>query len=527
MLASALACRPPAPPNATRANSLGTRPRCTVTTRSAPSIASSTMLDDRAGGLLDACAACLGDPRDGGVGRVDVQLELAAEQARRQMAEDDVRVGHGRARAAAAVAGRAGEGAGALGADPERARRLGDVGDRAAAGADAGDVDRRGAHGEVADVRLARDLRPPGHADGDVRRRPAHVEREDAVEARVGRDERRAADTAGRAGQDGLHRVLAGRLEAHQPAVRAHDLDRRPHVRGGEAVADVRQVLLERRGDVRVHQRRHGALVLAELGQDLGRDRERQVGRDGRGDLGDDPLVAPVGVGVEQADGQRLDPVGHELLDGGADGGLVDRLDDRPVGARPLGHLADVARVGQRLGLLVHHEPEQRPRRPGLREVEDVPESLRHDEAAERSAALQDGVRGDRGAVEDRVEVGKADARALGGEADPLDHADGLVQRRARRLRQPDALGVAVVEDDVRERPADVHAEAIGHAVSFAASTGSRYLSTRTSQLRAWPSKFSIRHWRAQISPIIALASSSHSWKVTVLRNFPTHRPPV
>ena len=40
-------------------------------------------VDDRAGGLLDARAARLGDPRDGGVGRVDVQLELAAEQARR------------------------------------------------------------------------------------------------------------------------------------------------------------------------------------------------------------------------------------------------------------------------------------------------------------------------------------------------------------------------------------------------------------------------------------------------------------
>ena len=244
---------------------------------------------DRAGGLLDAGAAGLGDPRDGGVGGVDVQLELAAEQARRQMAEDDVRVGHRRGRPAAAVAGRAGKGAGALRADPERSRRLGDVRDRAAARADAGDVDRRGAHGEVADVRLARDLRPAGHADGDVRRRPAHVERQDAVEPRVGRDERCAADTAGGARQDCLDRVLAGRLEAHQPAVRPHDLDRRPHVRGGEAVADVRQVLLERRRDVRVHQRRHGALVLAELGQDLGRDRQRQVGRDRRGDLGDRP----------------------------------------------------------------------------------------------------------------------------------------------------------------------------------------------------------------------------------------------
>ena len=45
----------------------------------------------------------------------------------------------------------------------------------------------------------------------------------------------------------------------------------------------------------------------------------------------------------------------------------------------------------------------------------------------ERSAALEHGVRGDRRAVQDRVEVGKADARAVGGEADALDHADGLV----------------------------------------------------------------------------------------------------
>ena len=122
------------------------------------------------------------------------------------MAEDDVRVGDGRRRPAAAVAGRARNGAGALRADPERPGRLGDVGDRAAAGADAGDVDGRGAHGEVADLRLARDLRPARHADGDVGRRAAHVEGEDAVEPRVGGDEGRAADAAGRAREHGLHR---------------------------------------------------------------------------------------------------------------------------------------------------------------------------------------------------------------------------------------------------------------------------------------------------------------------------------
>ena len=98
---------------------------------------------DRARGLLDAGAAHLGDARDGAYAASRVELELAAEQPRRQVAEDDVRVGDRGRRPAAAVAGRAGNRAGALRADPERPGRLGDVGDRAAAGADARHVDRR------------------------------------------------------------------------------------------------------------------------------------------------------------------------------------------------------------------------------------------------------------------------------------------------------------------------------------------------------------------------------------------------
>ena len=77
------------------------------------------------------------------------------------------------------------------------------------------------------------------------------------------------------------------------------------------------------------------------------------------------------------------------------------------------------------------------------------------------------------------------DARAVRREPDALDHADGLVAGRARRLRQPDALAVAVVEDDIGERAADVHPEPVGHAVAFPASTGRVYFSTRRSQVRA------------------------------------------
>ena len=442
------------------------------------------------------------------------------------MAEDDVRVGDGRGRSAAAVARRAGRGAGALRTDPERSRRLGDVRDRAAARADARDVHRGRTHGELADVRLARDLRPTGHAHGDVRRGASHVEGQNSIEPGMGRDERRAADAACWPGQNRLNWVLARRLEAHETAVRAHHVDRRADVGGRERVAHVRQVLLERRSNIRVHQRRHGPLVLAELGEHLGRDRHRQVGSNCGGDLGDEALVVPIRVGVQQADGERLDAVRDELLYRTANGGFVDRRDDRAVGAGPLGHFANVARVGQRLGLFVDHEAEQRSRRPGLGEMEDVPEPLGDDQADERAAALEDSIGRDGRAVEDGVEIAKADVRTCRCEADAFDHADGLVLGRARRLRQPDALPRAVVQHDIRKGPADVDAEPVRHPAPCV-TAGSRYFATRTSQDLAWPSKFSIRDWRAQISPIATLASSSHSWKVTVFRNLPTHSPPV
>ena len=134
--------------------------------------------------------------------------------------------------------------------------------------------------------------------------------------------------------------------------------------------------------------------------------------------------MAPVRVGVEQAHGERLDPV-RDGSDRGADGVLVDRLDDRAVRADPLRDLADVARVGEGLRLLVDHEAEERTGRPGLGEVEDLPEAARDDEPHERAAPLEHRVRGDGRAVQHRVEVGQADVCALGREAD------------ARRSRRP------------------------------------------------------------------------------------------
>ena len=162
---SALACSGPAPPKATSAKSRGSKPCCTETSRSPPSMFSLTM------STIPAAAASgtrqphrLGDLADGGPGRVDVQRDLAAGQRRRQVAEHHVRVGHGRLGAALAVGGRAGVGARGLRADPQRPGQLGHVRDRAAARADRAHVHAGRPHGQVADLGLAADPRASGPA---------------------------------------------------------------------------------------------------------------------------------------------------------------------------------------------------------------------------------------------------------------------------------------------------------------------------------------------------------------------------
>ena len=86
-------------------------------------------------------------------------------------------------------------------------------------------------------------------------------------------------------------------------------------------------------------------------------------------------------------------------------------------------------------------------------------------EPDERAAALEHGVRRDRRAVQDRVELGQADApRASAARRmpsiTPTDWSCGVLGVFASQTR----WSVAVVEDDVRERPADVDAEPVGHA---------------------------------------------------------------
>src|SRR3954454_18152658 len=101
--ATALACSGPAPPNATSANSRGSWPRWTETSRSAPAIVSFAIArmppaaasSDRAApaARVERQPRRVGDRLPRGARLLDVERHLAADEPRRQLADDDVRVG--------------------------------------------------------------------------------------------------------------------------------------------------------------------------------------------------------------------------------------------------------------------------------------------------------------------------------------------------------------------------------------------------------------------------------------------------
>ena len=204
--ASAHACSGPAPPNATSAKSRGSSPCSTETTRSARTISAFTT----------SITAGRVDPGERPLGGVDVELDPARQRGR-QAAEEEVRVGHGRARSAASVAGGAGVGPRALGPDAQRAALV-EPDDRAAAGADRVHGEGRQPHREAVDEALVLASCLAADDRADVRRRAAHVERERVLEAGE-RGEPRCADDAGRgAGEQRERRVCGGLVERREPS---------------------------------------------------------------------------------------------------------------------------------------------------------------------------------------------------------------------------------------------------------------------------------------------------------------------
>ncbi len=241
------------------------------------------------------------------------------------MADHDVGIRDRRLGAALAVRGGAWLGTGRLRPDAQGPGELRDVGDRATPSADGVDVDRRYLEAEVPDRGVTADRRLAVLAEGHIGRCSAHVEREDVLIARVRGDVEGAGDAAGRAREDAVDRVRRCLSRRHQAGIGAEDVDLRRRADRLEGPIETLHVACDARADVRVHAGGQRSFVLAELGNDLARERHREARVERLDDGADLAFVLAADVGVDQADGERLDAARHEVPDD-----LLDLGCDRP-----------------------------------------------------------------------------------------------------------------------------------------------------------------------------------------------------
>ena len=277
-LASAVACKGPAPPRAIKAKSRGSRPRRTETrrmpseiwvlsTRWMPSAACSTV-SARGFATLSAMTslASAGRSLHGAAGEV-VGIDVA---------EDKRGIRDGRFLAAPSIAGGARLRAGRLRPHAKPASLV-EPGDAAATRAEGVDVDHRHPHREVVDHPFRSEHGLPGLDQRYVAARATDVDRDEILDSGRLADDTRADDARRRAGEEEAHRPLPRDRGGEDAAARLHDLQRRGDSFTRETLRQASQIPVHHWLDVGVEGGHDRSLVLAEGRIDVGGDRHVQI----------------------------------------------------------------------------------------------------------------------------------------------------------------------------------------------------------------------------------------------------------
>ena len=163
----------------------------------------------------------------------------------------------------------------------------------------------------------------------------AHVEGDDVRHAARPRQRMGADHAAGRAGLDDVHGLGGGRRGAHQAAVRLHDQERRADAPRREVGLEAREIARDDRHHIGVDHGARGALVLLDLGQHLGAQRERQIGRQAPDDCLISRSCAGLAKQLSRQTAIACDALVEQLPDRALGIGRIERADDLAVGRRP------------------------------------------------------------------------------------------------------------------------------------------------------------------------------------------------
>ena len=225
-------------------------------------------------------------------------------------------------------------------------------------------------------------------------------------------------------------------------------------------------VASEHRLGVGVHRRRGPALVLAHVPEDLGRARDVQVRELRAHELARRVLVDGIGVGVQEADGERLD-AGRldEVADRRPDALEVQGRDHPSVVTHPLRDLPAQAPRNKGIG----------PREPKIEQVvalleahvEDVAEPRGDQHPGLRATPFDDRVGDQRRAVRDGFDLGHGHVFAPQEGSRAFNHRNRGVGRRGEALQHRDLAAAFVEQCEVGERPTDVDAEPVGQGLGL------------------------------------------------------------
>ena len=401
-------------------------------------------------------------------GRIGVELQPAADQRLRQPAEHQPGVGHRRLGAAAAIADRPRVGARALRSHLERAVFV-DPGERPAAGPDRLDVEHRRLDRIALDRRVAGELGRQVADQRHVGRRAADIEGEHVPVVGEPCHMGRAEHAPGRPGNQHRHRLLRRLRAGHDAAVRLHDQERHRAGAFPDAALGMAEIGLAVGFHHDVDQGRHGALVFAVFRQDDGGKRDVDAGVPRGHQLADPVLVRRVGVGMEQADGEPVDPERHQLVGRGEDPVLVERRQLGAVVAHPPGRLAHQVQRHETFRL---HPEERVSVAVGHRlagDLDQVAEAFGDQQPEPFEPVLQHRVGRRRRAVQDLADPGPRRARRFQHLVDAVEQAEARIGGRARRLDRELVARLLVERDHVGKGAAGVYGDAERHD-SFAIS---------------------------------------------------------
>ncbi len=269
-------------------------------------------------------------------------------------------------------------------------------------------------------------------------------------------------------GFDDVHRPLGRGGVAAEAAVRLHEQQARRNAGAVEAAAERAQVAGDDRHDIGVDDGRRGAFVFLDLRQHLEGDARFEIGRLACHDLLDHQLVARIGEGIEQADGDRLDLLGEQGVDGPFGVARLERPLDAAARIDPLvDDLAEIA-LDQRRGLLPGEVVELG--HAERADLQHVAKALGRYQPDAGALVFEDGVGGHRRAVADLLDHVAGEAGLLEQLAQPLDDRLGIVADAGGDLLGVDGA-VGAQQDDVGEGAADIDADAISRCAHSAART--------------------------------------------------------